>query len=765
MRALPPRLARFIVTVVAAGGVAAAIVVLLDPGRWDRAALPALAVLLLLTTVAELAELRLHHRGTVEALTLFEGMVVANMALLPVGQAVVVSLVGQLLAQLLQRRPPVKVAFNCGMYTLSLGPALVLYRLLGQGSGGGAFTVANLLAMALSVAVFALLNLLLISRLIGLLEERPVAEVVRESSKMSVLIFLGNACVGLIAVALYRHDPVALPAVALPAVTLYLAYKSTARQMEERDRYQHLYEVGQALSSSLVLDDVLPWVLPRVAQLFRAEEARLFFAQGAGRAFGAVWGGRGFSFGPADDDDLEAMRLLGDSMQPVVGGGRQAPGRWREVLAGPLVAKGHHLGVLVLGNHAGRGARFGDRDVQLLSLLASGIAMSMENATQVARIREENCKLEQILSLSSDGILLLDGKGRVRLWNQAMERITGVTAEEAIGASYNEWLAGPDPGGTMVTLDDLLIDAGPERPRSSAEVAIRTAEGLERWVRCSHSLLFEGSSWTTDVVIVADVTLVRQTERLKADFVATVSHELRTPITPIKGYVELLRNKGAGMAEDKRQEMLRIISERAEHMARLVEDLLLASRISSGRPGTALPGIRRERTDLVGVARKASADYLRDPGCRLALELPHEPLEVDADPMRLSQVLANLLSNAHKYSPGDRPVVLRLWRDGEVAKAAVVDRGRGIPRDELDKVFDKFHRVEDPMTMTTGGTGLGLYIARELARAMGGEVEAVSVLHHGSTFTLRLPLAPTAGRDAPGEAEPRTGPRRQPASA
>ncbi len=456
-----------------------------------------------------------------------------------------------------------------------------------------------------------------------------------QPSKASVLVFLGNSSVGLIGVALWRYAPVVLPAVLLPVATLHLAYGSTVREAEERDRFRHL------------------------------------------------------CFGPASDADLAALRLLGDSPCPVVGSGYRAPAGWREVLA-------------------------------------------------------------RILGLSSDGILLLDGTGRVRLWNEAMERITGVPGEEAAGLPYDRWLAGPDPGGAVVTLEGLLAGTGPGNPRASAEVRVRTSEGLERWLRCNHSLLFEGGAWTTDVVIVHDVTAVRQAERLKADFVATVSHELRTPITPIKGYVELLRSKGPKLAEEKREEILRVIAERAEHMARLVEDLLLASRISAGRPGSATPGMHPERTDVVAAARKAAADWLRDPACRLVLELPAEPLEVDADPMRLSQILANLLSNAHKYSPPDRPVVLALGQEGGSARASVVDLGRGIPREELERVFDKFHRVEDPMTMTTGGTGLGLYIARELARAMGGDVEAASVMHRGSTFTLRLPLAEAATRELDG---------------
>jgi len=195
--------------------------------------------------------------------------------------------------------------------------------------------------------------------------------------------------------------------------------------------------------------------------------------------------------------------------------------------------------------------------------------------------------------------------------------------------------------------------------------------------------------------------------------------------------------------------MLRIVAERADHLARLVEDLMLASRISSEPGGATVVDMRRECTDLAEAARRAAADWRRGPDSRLELELPDGPLEVDADPLRLVQVLANLISNAHKYSPADQEVRLRVWRDNGWAMAAVADRGRGIPREELDRVFEKFHRVEDPMTMTTGGTGLGLYIARELTRAMGGEIEATSAPRRGSTFTVRLPVArrPETGED------------------
>jgi PAS domain S-box-containing protein len=748
--ALPPRVSRYIRTVciTAVGSVIA--MVAIGPGGWRVSALPQLLVLLALTTASEYFGTDIRHRGQAETLTMYEAVVVVNIAFLPAGQAATISLLGLVIALLLKRRELIKTVFNTSMYAVALGPAIVLHDLMAGSSAlasRGVLTGGELAGLAVAAAIFAFLNLILISQLLALFEERTAWEVIAESGLISVLTLLGNAAVGLITVVVWAREPAVLPAVLLVVFSLHLAYRASGRQMDERERFQHLYGIGQALSSSLVLTDVLPDVLPRIASLFRAEEARLFYAGEPGLPLGARFGTDGFAFGSASDEDQAAVALAAGGFEPVLAQVGSAPEGWAEVMVAPLVASGRPQGVLVIGNRR-RPAGIGRRDLAILSPLASGLASSLSNTAQVNEVQEEKSKLEQIVGLSSDGILLVNGSGLIQLWNTAMERITGVPAAEAVGAPYDSLLAGTDSGGTRQTLERLLIGSGPENPRVSGELHLNTREGQQRWLRCNHSLLYEGGSWTTDVVIVHDVTRMRQTEKLKADFVATVSHELRTPITPIKGYVELLRGKGARLPEDKRQEMLGVIAERADHMARLIEDLLLASRISSGAPGTAIPGLRAERIDLGEVAERAAADYLRDPRCRLRVDGAGEPLPVEADPMRLTQILSNLLSNAHKYSPADRPVLLRIHREDDRVLASVIDRGRGIPREELDRVFDKFHRVEDPMTMTTGGTGLGLFIARELARAMNGDIEVSSVLHQGSTFTLALPLATGAAATA-----------------
>jgi signal transduction histidine kinase len=298
-----------------------------------------------------------------------------------------------------------------------------------------------------------------------------------------------------------------------------------------------------------------------------------------------------------------------------------------------------------------------------------------------------------------------------------------------------------DPHGQRVDPLEDTFALTPDAPRRDVEMAIVRPDGEERWVRCSHAGLFDDGRLVRDVVIVHDVTRQREVERLKADFIATVSHELRTPVTPIKGYADLLRRRGDMMSAEKRNECLDIISDRVNHLARLVEDLLLASRISSPREQT--HDVTLDVGDLVALTRRAAGDFDAAEAARMHLVLPEAPVVVSCDPMRTVQVIGNLISNALKYSPPNTQVDVAVTSYDGRARVTVTDRGRGIPADQLEKVFDKFHRVEDPLTMTTSGTGLGLYIARSLARAMDGDVVVRSVLGSGSTFVLVLPLAET----------------------
>ncbi|MGZ4429808.1 MAG: sensor histidine kinase, partial [Nocardioidaceae bacterium] len=195
---------------------------------------------------------------------------------------------------------------------------------------------------------------------------------------------------------------------------------------------------------------------------------------------------------------------------------------------------------------------------------------------------------------------------------------------------------------------------------------------------------------------------------------------------------------GDRMEPARRLHALQLIEDRADHLSRLVDDLLLASRVQPTEPGRL--AVDLVDADLRNVVRQAVSAYplLSD---RIDVRLPARPVPVRCDVIRTVQCLANLIGNAEKYSPDGSPIVVELVDEPTAPMASVMvrDRGRGIPAAELERIFERFHRVENPFTMQTGGSGLGLFIGRTLARAMGGDISVTSTVGEGSTFCLRLP--------------------------
>src|SRR5450759_1103989 len=217
---------------------------------------------------------------------------------------------------------------------------------------------------------------------------------------------------------------------------------------------------------------------------------------------------------------------------------------------------------------------------------ASALAAALRGAQYQTRLHEQTSKLAVVVEQSSDGILVLDGNGVVQLWSPALTALVGVDEAAAVGRPLSRLV-------TAVGIDGEPVDAfqtarqqmSAVSTRVNVELRIIRPDGEPRWIRANHAAVFAGEALLRDVVIVHDMTAQRQVERLKADFIATVSHELRTPITPIKGYADLLRRHGETMSSEKRAECVRVISERADHLARLVDDLLMASKIThSGGP-------------------------------------------------------------------------------------------------------------------------------------------------------------------------------------
>jgi signal transduction histidine kinase len=258
-------------------------------------------------------------------------------------------------------------------------------------------------------------------------------------------------------------------------------------------------------------------------------------------------------------------------------------------------------------------------------------------------------------------------------------------------------------------------------------------QGEERWLSIS-AVRFPGGT----VYAFRDVTDERAVEQMKTDFVSTVSHELRTPLAAIYGAAMTLRRRDVVVDESQRDRLLEVVSNESDRLARIVNDILWASRLESGRMSIAI-----ERCDAAALATEV-VDVLRaraPEGIEVAVSKPRGLPPVAADPDKLRQILTNLIDNAIKYSPDGGRVDVEIGRSGGRVRFRVTDEGLGVPPVEQDRIFEKFFRLDPNLTRGVGGTGLGLYISRELVTRMNGRIWVVSDGRDGSSFFLELPVA------------------------
>jgi signal transduction histidine kinase/CheY-like chemotaxis protein len=252
---------------------------------------------------------------------------------------------------------------------------------------------------------------------------------------------------------------------------------------------------------------------------------------------------------------------------------------------------------------------------------------------------------------------------------------------------------------------------------------------------------------------------LREADRRKDEFLATLAHELRNPLAPIRTGLEVLERIPGDGAQATR---IRTIMERQlAQLVKLIDDLLDVSRIATGKVV-----LQREVVDLRDVIESAiegSQPLIADAGHELIVTTPAQPVAVFADPLRLGQVIGNLVNNATKYTPRGGRIEVTLAREGEDAVVRVSDNGVGIPAGMLDQVFDMFAQVDRTLDQSQGGLGIGLSLVRQLMELHGGRVEARSLgVDRGSTFTLRLRATDLPAREVPAPVAPQSAPQSRP---
>ncbi|MFL5918806.1 MAG: PAS domain S-box protein [Gaiellaceae bacterium] len=380
----------------------------------------------------------------------------------------------------------------------------------------------------------------------------------------------------------------------------------------------------------------------------------------------------------------------------------------------PLASHGRTLGVISFVSAESR-RRYGPDDLALAEELARRAGTAVENA-QLYREVEERAQAARVLETVGDGVFLVDRAGIVRLWNRAAEAITGIARERIVGKPLTEALPAW------------------EHVQERAETFPLERDGTDRWVSISGVAFDEGI-----VYAFHDITDERALEQIRQDLVATVSHELRTPLAAIYGSAVTLTRPDLELQQDLHAKLLNIIVEESVRLTTIVNDLLLASQLDAGRLDA-----RIESCDARALAEsvvEAARTHL-PAGVRLSLEatsgdVPH----VAADEPQLRQVLDNLLDNAVKYSPDGGDVRVRVEAGDAVVRFAVADSGLGVPSNERGRIFEKFYRLDPDMAHGIGGTGLGLYIARELVRRVNGRIWVEPNNGRGSVFLVEIPAA------------------------
>ena len=501
---------------------------------------------------------------------------------------------------------------------------------------------------------------------------------------------------------------------------------------------QQLARTGSLLATELEPAAVLDEVVQQASALLAAdacavrtlEDDELVVSAAVGdgsadalgsRASASAWlSGDVFqSRAPLAVEDVTADARLA-AADPVVAAG------YRAFLGVPLVGpQGAPSGVLAV--YARRPRAWRSEEIEALQALAGNTSAALANAELYSRVSLEKERSVAILANIADGIVAVDRDGRVVLWNAAAEEITGVPQEEAIGRTPAQVL-------------QRQLSSEDEQATGGQRLVSILRGGEEVWLSLSEAVMRDPLGAVAGRIFAfRDISADRMVEQVKSDFVAAVSHELRTPLTSIYGFAETLLRQDIPFGEEDRRTFLGYIASESQRLTEIVDQLLIVARLDTGDLHVEVDRIDVGSvvSEVVGTAEESDGNS----GHRFEIDLPEEPLAAQADPEKVRQVFSILVENALRYSPAGGTVTVGARRNADRVEVRVVDQGMGIPTSEREWIFRKFYRAESAARDGAAGTGLGLFIAKELVNAMGGRIWVDSTEGQGSSFAFELPAA------------------------
>ena len=515
----------------------------------------------------------------------------------------------------------------------------------------------------------------------------------------------------------------------------------TDYRVRQRD---HLLEISRALTAQLDLDELLEMVLEAAAEMLSGQ-ASLIALRDPDQGDFSIQASYGLPsavvpyFEPLladipDYADRSRFHIpgLAEKLGQIV---TQLGLRLQQVVALPMSIRDNLIGVLYVFRAYGSG--FTSNDRRVLASFADQAAIAVYNAQLYERVSQEKRRLDAILEYSADGVLILDSAQRIQVFNRALSRLTGWTASEALDRRHDEVIRWAH----LETDRDLSDAVAGGWPLPSArplyvEGDLRRKRGGTVSVGMIYAPLFGQDRRLVNIIAnVRDITRFREADEIKSTFVSVISHELKTPVALIQGYAETLLRKDARWDPKTREESLEVILEESDRLHHLIDNLLDASRLEAGK----LP-LEKEPVALDALARRVAERFRTQTDAhQVNVAFPEEFPVIEGDPTRLEQVLNNLLSNAIKYSPEGGPIDITGSAVSERVTVTVTDRGVGIPFEEQPHIFESFYRGSREYQQQTAGAGLGLYLAKAIVEAHGGEIWVESDPGEGAAFSFSLP--------------------------
>ncbi len=383
------------------------------------------------------------------------------------------------------------------------------------------------------------------------------------------------------------------------------------------------------------------------------------------------------------------------------------------------------------GDYSGRIRIYGNDELGQLADTINDLSTKVKEAQETTQ--SERQRLDSVLKHMSDGVIATDRRGKIIIVNNRAVDLLGLDREEVVGKSI------------MKVLDLSKEFTFRQLLETNEDLILHVDEGegkADSILQGEFSVIQRDTGFISGVVcVLTDITEQEKVEQERRNFVSNVSHELRTPLTSVKSYTESLQD-GAWKDPDIAPQFLQVISTETERMIRMITDLLNLSRMDQGklqleREYVSMNDLFSHILDRFDMVLQSEA--YRNKNYKIQRDLTQRTLWVDIDQDKVTQVIDNIMNNALKYSPDGGTITCRLMETHNSVVLSITDEGMGIPRKDLQHIFERFYRVDKARARSMGGTGLGLAISREVLMLHGGRIWATSVENKGSTFFISLP--------------------------